>query len=344
MASGPFAVLGVTNPVLAAPMGGGPSTPALVIAAAAAGSLGFLAGGYKTPELLADEISAVRSQSVPFGVNLFGPNPVPVDRDEFHRYARLIQPEAERYDLDLAGLSPVEDDDHWQAKIDLLLSASVPVAGFTFAIPEAAVIDALHRAGTTILQTVTSVEEARTAADRGVDMLAVQGFEAGGHWGTLTPGRPSRPVALLDLVGQVGGAVGLPLLAAGGVAVASDVTALLRAGASSVLVGTALLRTEESGASPPYKTALAAPGDRKTIVTRAFTGRPARAVPNLFTDRYHAVAPSGYPALHHLTVPLRRAAAAAGDADRINLWAGTGYRQARPDGAATVLTRLAGTV
>ena len=109
------------------------------------------------------------------------------------------------------------------------------------------------------------------------------------------------------------------------------------------MVGIALLRTEESGASPPYKAALVERGDRDTIFTKAFTGRPARAISNLFTDRYDAAAPFGYPAVHHLTNPIRRAAAAAGDADRINIWAGTGYRQARPDGAAEVLTRLAET-
>jgi nitronate monooxygenase len=71
--------LGLTLPVLAAPMSGGPSTPELVVAAARAGSLGFLGGGYKTPDVLTDQIAQVRSADVPFGVNLFAPNPVPVD-------------------------------------------------------------------------------------------------------------------------------------------------------------------------------------------------------------------------------------------------------------------------
>ncbi|WP_241746423.1 nitronate monooxygenase [Streptomyces lydicus] len=51
--------------------------------------------------------------------------------------------------------------------------------------------------------------------------------------------------------------------------------------------------------------------------------------------------PSGYPALHHLTRPMRQAAAAAGDPERINLWAGTGYRQATAEPAAEILRRLA---
>jgi nitronate monooxygenase len=344
MTTGPFADLNVTNPVFGAPMAGGPSTPALVKAASTTGSLGFLAGGYKTPEVLAEQIKDVRAGSVPFGVNLFVPNPVPIDAAEFDRYARLIQPEAERYGLDVTKMSPREDDDGWQAKIDLLVSDPVPVVGFTFAVPARAVIDALHHAGTILVQTVTSVEEARIAADSGVDVLAVQSFQAGGHWGTFTPEKPPQLLGLLELVRRVRDAVELPLIAAGGIATSADVGALLHAGALAVLAGTVLLRTEESGASAPYKAALAEPGDRETIATRAFTGRPARALPNLFTDRYNAAAPAGYPAVHHLTSPIRRAAADAGDAERINLWAGVGYRQARPEPAATVLNRLAGTV
>jgi len=349
MTTGPFADLNVTNPVFAAPMAGGPSTPALVKAAASTGSLGFLAGGYKTPEVLAEQIKAVRAGSVPFGVNLFVPNRVPIDPAQFDRYARLIQPEAERYGLDVTRMSPLEDDDCWQAKIDLLVSDPVPVVGFTFAIPNRAVVDALHHAESTLVQTVTSVEEARGAADGGVDVLAVQSFEAGGHWGTFTPQHPPQLLGLLELVQRVRDAVELPILAAGGIATSADVGALLHAGALAVLVGTVLLRTEESGASAPYKAALAEAGDSETsetietIVTSAFTGRPARALPNLFIDRYNAAAPAGYPAVHHLTSPIRRAAVEAGDAERINLWAGVGYRQVRQEPAATVLNRLAGT-
>jgi NAD(P)H-dependent flavin oxidoreductase YrpB (nitropropane dioxygenase family) len=77
------------------------------------------------------------------------------------------------------------------------------------------------------------------------------------------------------------------------------------------------------------------------VVTRAFTGRPARALRNDFTDRYTGLAPAGYPALHHLTSPMRRAAATADDPERINLWAGTGYRHAAAEPAGQILQGLA---
>jgi len=105
-------------------------------------------------------------------------------------------------------------------------------------------------------------------------------------------------------------------------------------------VGTVLLRSDESGTSSVHRAALADPDRGETVVTRAFTGRPARALPNAFSRAHDGSAPFGYPAIHHLTSPLRRAATAAGDAERVNLWAGTGYRQATAEPLAVILARL----
>lgn len=337
----PLTALGVSTPVLVAPMAGGPSTPELVAAAARAHSLGFLAGGYKTAGLLAEQILAVRSAGVGFGVNLFAPNPVRVDPPAFRSYADAIAPEAELYGLDPRGTAVVEDDDHWRKKLDLLLSDPVPVVSFTFAIPDATVVAALRAAGTVVLQTVTSPGEARAAAEAGADMLIVQASAAGGHSGTLTPQRTPAEIPLADLLQQVRRAVPLPLVAAGGVATAPEVSAALGAGAEAVVVGTVLLRADEAGTSRPFRAALADPTRLGTVVTRAFTGRPARALRNAFTDRYTERAPSGYPAVHHLTGPMRRAATAANDPERINLWAGTGYRHATAEPVERILRRLA---
>ncbi len=331
--------LGLSSPILAAPMAGGATTPRLVIAAAAAGGAGLLAGGYRTPEALARQIAEVRAASVPFGVNLFAPNPVPIDPATYAAYARRLQPEADRYDLDLAGIPRTEDDDGWRDKIDLLLDAPVPVVTFTFGLPDPAVAEALRAAGTLVGQTVTSPDEARRAAN--ADFLVVQASSAGGHSGTLTPGWTPADIPLGELVHAVGRVSGLPLVAAGGIATADAVADALRAGAVAAMVGTVLLRSDESGASKTHQAALAdPPGDRRTVVTRAFTGRPARALANAFTRRYDRLAPAGYPALHHLTGPLRKAAAAAGDADRLHLWAGTGFRHASAEPAAAILGRL----
>jgi nitronate monooxygenase len=333
--------LGLTLPVLAAPMAGGPGTPALVAEAARAGGLGFLAAGYKSPQALADEIAAVAATGRPFGVNLFAPNPVPVDLAAFRRYAGLIAAEAEHHGITLDARTPREDDDGWQDKIEILRAHPVPVISFTFGIPAASELAALRATGALLIQTVTSATEAVAAAEAGIDALAVQASAAGGHSGTLTPGRPVPEVPLVDLVATVGRAVDLPLIAAGGLATPADVAAAIRAGAAAVAVGTVLMRSAEAGTTAAHKAALADPARTTTVLTSAFTGRPARALRNTFIDRYDRLAPAGYPALHHLTSPLRKAAAAAGDPERLHLWAGTGFQNATAEPAADILTRLA---
>jgi nitronate monooxygenase len=329
-------------PVVAAPMSGGPTTPSMVVAAARAGGFGFLAGGYKTADLLAEQIREVRRSAPNFGVNLFAPNPLPVDPAEFRSYADAIRADAELYGFDSSASTPREDDDQWTEKIDLLLADPVPAVSFTFGIPDRSVITSLSNAGSLIIQTVTSPDEARLAAERGADVVAVQGTEAGGHYGTITPKKPLENLPpLTDLLRQVSAAVDIPLIAAGGIADAAGVRRVLDAGAVAGMIGTVLLRTHESGASDTYKARLERSGSSRTIVTRAFTGRPARGLPNAFTERYDPVAPFGYPAIHHLTSPIRRSAAEAGDPERINLWAGIGHKFAREESVGETMLRMA---
>jgi nitronate monooxygenase len=342
----PLSSLRLDQPVLAAPMAGGPSTPALVIAAARAGSLGFLAAGYKTPGQLAGQIAEVRGQTGIFGVNLFVPNRVPADPAAFARYADALQAEADRYELRLDGAALdlqalAADDDAWPDKVDLLLADPVPVVSFTFGLPAPSVFQAFRQAGMLTVQTVTSAEEARQAAEAGPDLLAVQAPAAGGHSGTWTPDRIPDPIPLPELLAAVRSATSVPVVAAGGLSTPDEVAAVLRDGAVAVMVGTALLRSDESGASAVHRAALADPGRGDPVVTRAFTGRPARGLPNTFTEKYGPIAPAGYPALHYLTSPLRKAATAAGDPELVNLWAGTGYRDATTGPVATILADLA---
>ena len=328
-------------PVIAAPMAGGPTTPALVAAAADAGGFGFLAGGYKTPEAMAAEMSGLVDDGVAFGVNLFVPGATSITSADFRRYAEELAAEGQPYGLDLATAPLIEDDDHWQAKLDLLLQDPVPFVSFTFGLPGRSAIAVLRRAGSQVLATVTTLAEAHAAVEAGVDVLIAQSTEAGGHSGTHTPELPVPAVPLDDLVRQLNAATTLPVIAAGGIGDSRQVQEVLRAGAGAAMIGTLLLRTDESGASEVHQNAIATAGPDETVITRAFTGRPARALSNGFITRHEATAPLGYPAIHHLTRPLRAAAAAAGHPDQVHLWAGTAYRQTRTGPAAAVITDLA---
>ncbi|ORA27331.1 nitronate monooxygenase [Mycobacterium aquaticum] len=337
--SSPIADLGLSIPVIAAPMAGGPTTAAMVIAAHSAGSFGFLAAGYKTPEAVEAELRTVRDAGIPFGVNVFAPNPVPISPERYAEYAQAMQREADRFGLTLPD-APNDSDDHFAAKVDLLRANPVPLVSFTFGIPPQDVIRTLQRAGSAVMQTVTSRAEAEAAAAAGVDALAVQASVAGGHSGTLTPDNPPKALPIGELVAGITSTVGLPVVAAGGLGTTADVAGVLQAGAEAAAVGTVLLLADESGASATHQAALEDPERTETVVTKAFTGRPARGLRNRFIDTYEASAPLGYPAIHFLTSPLRKAAAAAGEPELVHLWAGTGYRHARRQPTAQILAGL----
>jgi nitronate monooxygenase len=330
-------------PVWVAPMAGGPSTPDLVIAAGRSGALGFLAGGYQTAGALQAEISAVRAAGVRgFGVNLFVPGAPADDPDSVSAYVASLREEARP--LGAEPGHPSWDDDHWADKIAVLLASRPPVVSFTFGCPPADVLRGLQKGGTLVAVTVTNPGEAASAAAAGADLLCVQGPEAGAHRGTFTnpPGRvqDGDGPGLLALIGEVAAVTDLPLVAAGGIADARAAAAALAAGAVSIQAGTAFLRCPESGAHPVHKAALADPRFTSTAVTRAFSGRPARALVNEFVLG-HPAAPAAYPEINNATRPLRAAAGASGNPDRMSLYAGQGFRSASGRPAAEIIRQLA---
>jgi nitronate monooxygenase len=322
------------NRIVVAPMAGGPSTTELVIAAARAGALGFLAAGYKAPEAMAAEIASVRAATAePFGVNVFVPGVPYPDAGALGQYLGSLDTAAP---LDAAAW----DDDGFEGKVAVLLAGPPPVISFTFGCPEARVVRALRDAGSVVVVTVTSAGEAATAAAAGADALCVQGCEAGAHRGTfVNDDAPGRDIGLLSLIGEVSAITSLPQIAAGGIMGPRQVRAVLAAGAVAAQCGTAFLRCPESGAHPLYKAALADPRYTATTLTRAFSGRPARGLVNRFILD-HADAPAAYPEINNATRPLRAAAAASGDTERMSLWAGQGYRSAAGLPAAEIIERL----
>jgi nitronate monooxygenase len=332
-------VLQLRRPVVQAPMAGGPSTPALAAAVSAAGGLGFLAAGYRTPDAVREEVRAVRGLTGErFGVNVFVPGP-PGDGaadDALPRYAAELAGEARRYGVALG--EPRADDDAWEAKVAVLAEERVPVVSFTFGLPRTDAVAALRAAGSTVLVTVTTPQEAVAARDAGADALVVQGVEAGGHRGGPTDRDGEGEHALLPLLRLVARAVDLPLVAAGGIADGAAVAAVLAAGAEAAQLGTAFLRCPEAGTSAAHREALGGTGG--TALTRAFTGRRARALVNRFVGEHTAGAPSAYPQVHHLTAPLRAAARRAGDGDGLALWAGQAHPLAEAVPAGDLVRRL----
>lgn len=325
------------EPIVLAPMAGGPATVELAAAVAGAGGLGFIAGGYKQPEALREQITALRAASErPFGVNLFAPGPKAADQQALRRYLAELAVEAERQHAPLG--EPRHDDDHYAAKLDLVCELQVPLVSFTFGCPQATVIERLHRAGAAVWVTVTSVAEARAAHGAGADALVAQGAEAGGHRSSFNDAETVEDVGLIVLLRLIRSELSLPLIAAGGIADGAALAAALCAGASAAVIGTALMLAPEAGTTAPHRQMLGR--ELPTTVTRAFSGRRGRGLVNRFITEHDANAPSGYPEINHATSALRAAARSAGDTGSFNLWAGQAHTLAKPLPAAEIVRTL----
>lgn len=326
--------LRLTVPIVLAPMAGGVGTPALVAAVSQAGGLGSVGAAYLTPEQITTQGQAVRAQTDrPFAVNLFAPLPVPtVSAEQVAAACAELAPFHASLGLPAPSL-PEQVQEDLEAQFAAVVALRAAVCSFAFGRLSPAQLAQLHGAGILAVGTATSVTEARVLEADGVDAVVMQGGAAGGHRGGWQEDTLADTVALTRAVVQV---VRIPVIAAGGLMSAADVRAVLDAGAALAQCGTAFLLADEAGTSATYRAALTAGGE--TVLTTAFSGRSARGLANAVSREVHAPLP--YPHQNALTRPLRTAGAAAGRADVLSLWAGTGYAQATTGPAVSILARL----
>ncbi|CAN7261142.1 nitronate monooxygenase [Phenylobacterium sp. LjRoot164] len=325
-------------PILQAPMVGA-SPPEMALTVSRAGAMGSLAAGALAPDQIEPEVELLRAATdAPFGVNLLmAPRAEPDGAAVETALARLAPWYAELGEA-LPG-HPNSFAPDFEVQLAALTRAAPPLASFTFGILTADQVEALHRAGTLVVGTATTVAEARAWAAVGADGICAQGFEAGGHRGHFLADPEASLVGTLPLTSLILDAVDLPVIAAGGIMNGRGVAAALALGASAVQMGTAFLLADQTGVSAPWKRAIEAADDEATRLTRAFTGRCARGIENRFMRDLRTVQDEvpAYPVQNRLTQPLRAAAAKAGEPEMISLWAGQGVRLARPGDAGDLV-------
>ena len=325
-------------PILQAPMVGA-SPPEMALAVSRAGGMGSLAAGALVPDQIEPEVERLRAATdAPFGVNLLMAPRAEPDGAVVEAALTRLAP----WYADLGEALPGHPNSFapdFEAQLAALTRAAPPVASFTFGILAAEQVEALHRAGTMVVGTATTVAEARAWADVGADGICAQGFEAGGHRGHFLADPEASLVGTLPLTSLILEAVGLPVIAAGGIMNGRGVAAALALGASAVQMGTAFLLSDQTAVSAPWKRAIEAADHESTRLTRAFTGRYARGIENRFMREFRAVQDEvpAYPVQNRLTQPLRAAAARAGEPEMISLWAGQGVRLARPGDAGDLV-------
>lgn len=317
--------LKISYPIIQAPMLG-VTTPAMVAEVSNAGGLGSLPVGGLSPELTRQLIQKTKIlTNKPFAVNLFAHDlPIYLDEElEPMRQFILKLAHKKKWKVEASDLTNFQFYDY-RSQTEILVEEKIPIVSFTFGCLDQQSIHSLKDKSTILIGTATSVKEAMFLQEQKIDMIAIQGIEAGGHRGTFMEDTPLPQIELFELLPQITKSVQIPCIAAGGIHSAKTIKDALDLGAVAVQIGTAFIDTEESEAIPSYKKRLKDGKEDGTALTRAFSGRWARGFMN---EMMKEIEQSGipippYPIQAGLTAKLRNLAQQKDDGEYTSLWAG----------------------
>ena len=333
--------LGVRLPLFLAPMAGA-CPVSLSIAVANAGGLGACGALLMKPDEIEAWSAEFRKGSQgAFQINLWIPDPQPPRDFELEKRQREF---LSRWGPPV----PAEAGDallpNFEAQCQAMLRAAPKAISSIMGIYPPAFVTELKARGILWFATATTVAEAKAAEEASADVIVAQGMEAGGHRGAFRAEEAeTQMVGLMALVPQVVDAVSVPVIATGGIADARGIAAALILGASAVQIGTGFLRTPEAKTHPAYVQKLAQTEAHETTITRYFSGRPGRSVANAFVlaaNAPNAPLPAPYPVQRGLTRAMREATRTAGDADRMQMWAGQAAKLAQDQLAGAVVQQL----
>jgi nitronate monooxygenase len=334
--------LGLEFPIIQAPMAGVQGS-ALAIAVANAGGLGSLPCAIlSAPQIRAELETIAAGTGGPVNVNFFCHQPAAVDAERERRWRASLAPYYREYGIDPDTIAPAAMRAPFDAAaLEVLRELKPKVVSFHYGLPPADLLQAVSATGAMILSSATTVAEARWLEQHGAHAIIAQGVEAGGHRGMFLSDDLSEQVGSFALLPQVVHAVGVPVIAAGGIADNNGVRAALQLGAAAVQIGTSFLLCHETDTSEVHRAALQSSAALHTALTNRFSGRPARAIVNRLMRE---LGPLGevpaFPLAGAALAPLRSAAEARGLGDFSSLWSGQNVSGCRRTGAAELVREL----
>jgi nitronate monooxygenase len=336
-------MLGIELPVIQAPMAG-VQDEVLALAVSEAGGLGSMPCALLDSARLQSALERLATSPRPINLNFFchsmaAPDPVREQRWREALAPYYVELEIEAPEPTTAGARrPIDEP-----TVDLLEQYRPKIVSFHFGLPSPHLLQRMKAWGAAILASATTVEEGHWLERNGADVVIAQGIEAGGHRGHFLSADLARQLPTRELVARLSRALGVPVVAAGGVASRTDVEALLDAGASAIQAGTAYLLCPEAKTTAVHRAALRQ-GSTDTAVTNLFSGRPARGLMNRLMRELGPLSdlPPAFPWASQALMPLRARAEALGRDDFTPLWSGTRPGCFRNVDAATVTRELAG--
>ena len=333
-------LLGVAIPVIQAPMAGVQGSE-LTIAVSNAGGLGSLPCAMLAPEDLQKELATIGEQTDrPYNVNFFCHQQAQVDSQQDSAWQASLAPYYQELGLSAEAFSGVGRKPFDSDIVDLLAEFRPPVVSFHFGLPSPELLARVRSWGSKVLSSATTIEEAIWLEANGADAVIAQGLEAGGHRGMFLSDNIATQVGTLSLVPQVVEAIDIPVIAAGGIADARGVAAVMALGAAGAQVGTAYLLCPEAATSEVHRKALKSDRASVTALTNVFTGRPARSIVNRIIREIGPISADtpAFPRAAAALTPLRKIAESRGSGEFSPLWAGQNTSGCK-EVAAGVLTR-----
>jgi nitronate monooxygenase len=342
--------LGIIYPIIQGPFGGGLSSPQLVASVCEAGGLGSYGANHLPADKISEVIAEIRNlTNKPFAINLWVPNRETdhstMNAEAFEKNAALLAPYYEQLGIDLPA-PPGHFGQDFETQVAAVLAAKPALLSFVFGIPSIGILQACRDRGILAAGTATTVDEAVAIEAAGFDFVVASGFEAGGHRGSFLKPAEESLVGTFALVPQVASRVGIPVIAAGGIADGRGIAATLALGAMGVQIGTAFLACDDSGTNELHREMLVSGRAGDTVLSRAFSGHLARGIRNGFIDamRPFETQLPGYPAQNWFTSQLRPVAVARGRSDLIALSAGQATALVRRSSASRLVEELVGEV
>jgi nitronate monooxygenase len=336
-------LFGIKHPIIQAPMAG-PVLSDMVVAVANAGGLGSLPSAMLSHEQARAEMVRVRDgTSAPVNMNFFCHAPPAYDERRETAWREKLQHYYAELGIDPAAPIPVSNRTPFDEALCGLVEELRPeIVSFHFGLPPEPLVARVKATGAKVISSATTVREAIWLEEHGCDAIIAQGFEAGGHRGMFLSAHTDRQVGTVALVPQVVDAVKVPVIAAGGIADGRGIAATLALGASAAQIGTAYLFCPEAKLVAPHREALKSAFDDDTVLTRVFTGRPARGIVNRIVRDVGAMSelPPEFPLAGGALMPLRGKSELAGSGDFTPMWSGQAMRLGREMPAAELTRTL----
>jgi NAD(P)H-dependent flavin oxidoreductase YrpB (nitropropane dioxygenase family) len=271
----------------------------VVAAVTNAGGCGVLGAVAHSPEQLDIDLTWIEGEvkGKPYGVDLLVPqkfagsdeggldrtelrNLVPAEHKAFvddllERYDVPPSPEDSGFDAGVGGMRI--DPKSMAPLLDVLFAHDTKLVASALGPPPPHFIERAHGAGIPVAALAGTVAHATRHEAAGADLIVAQGTEAGGHTGLI---------ATMVLVPEIVDAVGVPVLAAGGIGRGRQLAAGMALGAAGVWCGSVWLTTEEAETPPAVKEKFLRAGLGDTVRSRSLTGKPARMLHTAWTDEW----------------------------------------------------------